>query len=165
MKKVKPRSFKEQNTLFNFQDFKKHRFRFLYFIFIFVLVAFLLTAVVPILWLLITSFKTVGEINSTTYHLFPQVFDITKVARVWQKANFTRYFLNSILVGLGAALCAVLFNGLMAYGVNIVKPKGYKVIHIRSGLLIGFLLLPVSFRSLPGLLLLALRKGIFLMLP
>lgn len=131
MKKVKPRSFKEQNTLFNFQDFKKHRFRFLYFIFIFILVAFLLTAVVPILWLLITSFKTVGEINSTTYHLFPQVFDITKVARVWQKANFTRYFLNSILVGLGAALCAVLFNGLMAYGVNIVKPKGYKVIHIR----------------------------------
>lgn len=121
---------KEQNTLFNFQDFKKHRYRFLYFIFIFVLVAFLLTAVVPIIWLFVTSFKTVSEINSTTYHFFPKEFHISKVIDVWQKANFGRYFLNSIIVGLGAAVCAVLFNGLMAYGINIVKPKGHKVIHI-----------------------------------
>lgn len=131
MKKKQVRTLhkKEQNTLFNFQDFKKHRYRFLYFVFVFVLVAFLLTAIVPILWLLVTSFKTVNEINSTTYHFFPKEFHISKLFEVWQKANFGRYFLNSIIVGLGAAVCAVLFNGLMAYGINIVKPKGYKIIH------------------------------------
>lgn len=120
----------EQNTLFNFQDFKKHRYRFLYFVFVFVLVAFLLTAIIPILWLFITSFKTVDEINSTTYHLFPAEFHLSKVIEVWNKAHFGRYFLNSILVGVGASICAVFFNGLMAYAVNIIKPKGYKVVHI-----------------------------------
>ncbi len=120
----------EQNTLFNFQDFKKHRYRFLYFVFVFILIAFLLTAIIPILWLFITSFKTVDEINSTTYHLFPAEFHISKVAEVWSKAHFGRYFLNSIIVGIGASVCAVLFNGLMAYAVNIIKPKGYKVVHI-----------------------------------
>lgn len=120
----------EQNTLFNFQDFKKHRYRFLYFVFVFVLVAFLLTAIIPILWLFITSFKTVDEINSTTYHLFPAEFHLSKVIEVWNKAHFGRYFLNSILVGVGASVCAVFFNGLMAYAVNIIKPKGYKVVHI-----------------------------------
>lgn len=120
----------EQNTLFNFQDFKKHRYRFLYFVFVFILIAFLLTAIIPILWLFITSFKTVDEINSTTYHLFPAEFHISKVVEVWNKAHFGRYFLNSIIVGIGASVCAVLFNGLMAYAVNIIKPKGYKVVHI-----------------------------------
>lgn len=120
----------EQNTLFNFQDFKKHRYRFLYFVFVFVLVAFLLTAIIPILWLFITSFKTVDEINSTTYHLFPAEFHLSKVIEVWNKAHFGRYFLNSILVGVGASVCAVFFNGLIAYAVNIIKPKGYKVVHI-----------------------------------
>lgn len=120
----------EQNTLFNFQDFKKHRYRFLYFVFVFVLVAFLLTAIIPILWLFITSFKTVDEINSTTYHLFPAEFHLSKVIEVWNKAHFGRYFLNSIFVGVGASVCAVFFNGLMAYAVNIIKPKGYKVVHI-----------------------------------
>lgn len=121
---------KEQNTLFNFQDFKKHRYRFLYFIFVFVLVAFLLTAIIPILWLFITSFKTVDEINSTVYHLFPAEFHLSKVIEVWNKAHFGRYFLNSIIVGIGASVCAVLFNGLMAYAINIIKPKGYRVVHI-----------------------------------
>lgn len=120
----------EQNTLFNFQDFKKHRYRFLYFVFVFILVAFLLTAIIPILWLFITSFKTVDEINSTTYHLFPAEFHIGKVVEVWNKAHFGRYFLNSIIVGVGASVCAVFFNGLMAYAVNIIKPKGYKIVHI-----------------------------------
>lgn len=120
----------EQNTLFNFQDFKKHRYRFLYFVFVFVLVAFLLTAIIPILWLFITSFKTVDEINSTTYHLFPAEFHLSKVIEVWNKAHFGRYFLNSILVGVGASVCAVFFNGLIAYAVNIIKPKGYNVVHI-----------------------------------
>ena len=129
--KKKEKSFKrEQNTLFNFQDFKKNRFKFLYFVFIFVLVAFLLTAITPIIWLLITSFKSVQEINSTQYHLFPETFDITKIFVVWQKINFTKYFLNSIIIGIGSAVCAVVFNGLMAYAVSIIKPKGYKVIHI-----------------------------------
>ena len=132
MKKLRERKLadrKTQNTLFNFQDFKHPVYVILYVICIMVLVIALLTAVTPILWLVITSFKSVQEINATEYHLFPSTFDITKVWKVWTQVSFGKYFLNSILVGFGSAFSAVLFNGLLAYVVAIVKPKGYKVIN------------------------------------
>ncbi len=132
--------------LLNFQDYKKPRFRILYAFFVFILVIALLTAIIPIAWLVITSFKSVTEINSTVYHLFPEVFDISKVVRVWQKVNFSRYFLNSIIVGLGAVVSAVLFNGLLAYVVAIVKPKGYKII---NGLIMTSYMIPAITGIIP----------------
>lgn len=117
------------NGLLNFQDYKKAKYRVVYGIIIFVLVLAVLTALIPIFWLLITSFKTTDELYSNIYHLFPKVFDIRKVAQVWQKANFMRYFLNSAIVAIGAVVCAVVFNGLFAYATTIVKPKGYKIAH------------------------------------
>lgn len=89
------------NGLLNFQDYKKAKYRVVYGIIIFVLVLAVLTALIPIFWLLITSFKTTDELYSNIYHLFPKVFDIRKVAQVWQKANFMRYFLNSAIVAIG----------------------------------------------------------------
>lgn len=127
MSKVKLKN--KTNGLLNFQDYKKVRFRVIYGVIIFLLVLAVLTALIPIFWLMVTSFKTVDEINGNIYHFFPKEFDITKVFRVWQKANFLRYFANSIIVTIGAVVSAVIFNGLLAYAVTIVKPKGHKVVN------------------------------------
>lgn len=117
------------NGLLNFQDYKKVRFKVIYGVIIFLLILAVFTALIPIFWLMVTSFKTVDEINDNVYHFFPKVFDITKVFRVWQKANFLRYFINSIIVTVGAVISSVLFNGLLAYAVTIVKPKGHKIVN------------------------------------
>ena len=90
--------------LLNFSDYKNIGSKIFYGVIIFLLVMFALTAIIPILWLFITSFKTVSEINSPDYHLFPQVFDLKKMLDVWNKVNFGRYYLNTLIVVVGALL-------------------------------------------------------------
>lgn len=117
------------NGLLNFQDYKKTKFKIVYFIFLFLLIIASLTAIIPILWLFLTSFKTVNEINSNNYHLFPESFNIMKLINLWNKLNFGKYYLNTIIVVLGAILCSVIFNGLLAFSTGILKPAGHKIIH------------------------------------
>lgn len=115
--------------LYNFSDYKKKKNRVVYGIFILLLVIFALTAIIPVLWLFITSFKTISEINSTVYHLFPESFDLGKLVRLWNKLNFGKYYLNTLIIVIGAMICAVVFNSLLAYAVGVLKPFGYKVIN------------------------------------
>ena len=129
MKKQKAHLKDKTEGFFNFSDYKKTSFKIIYGIIIFLLIMFALTAIIPILWLLITSFKTVNEINSTDYHLFPKSFDIMKLINLWNKLDFGRYYLNTIIVVLGAVVCSTIFNGLLAYATGILKPAGYKIVN------------------------------------
>ncbi|MGI6644604.1 MAG: carbohydrate ABC transporter permease [Bacilli bacterium] len=131
-KQKKPKNSLKNKRLgvYNFSDYKKPGYKILYGVFIFLLIIFALVAITPILWLFITSFKTVTEINSTNYRLFPEVFNIKKIADVWNKMNLLRYYGNTLIVVAGAIVCSVIFNGLLAYVTGIIKPAGYKVIHV-----------------------------------
>ena len=108
-------------------DYKKVGFRIFYWVIIFFLIVAVLTALTPVLWLFITSFKNAEEMTSIPYKLFPEVFRWSKLGEVWQMLDFGKYFLNTIIVVLGAVVCSVLFNGLLAYAFAIVKPRGYKI--------------------------------------
>ena len=120
----------KRDGLLNFSDYKTIGNKIAYGVFIFLLIMFTLVAIVPILWLFITSFKTVNEINSTEYHLFPEVFDINKLFNLWTKLDFGRYYVNTLIVVVGAVICSVVFNGLLAYAVGVLKPIGYKVVNV-----------------------------------
>ena len=135
--------------LLNFSDYKNIGSKIFYGVIIFLLVMFALTAIIPILWLFITSFKTVSEINSPYYQLFPQVFDLKKMLDVWNKVNFGRYYLNTLIVVVGAVICSVVFNGLLAYAVGVLKPFGYKVIN--ALVLLGYMV-PAALAIFPLLM-------------
>jgi multiple sugar transport system permease protein len=135
--------------LLNFSDYKNIGSKIFYGVIIFLLVMFALTAIIPILWLFITSFKTVSEINSPDYQLFPQVFDLKKMLDVWNKVNFGRYYLNTLIVVVGAVICSVVFNGLLAYAVGVLKPFGYKVIN--ALVLLGYMV-PAALAIFPLLM-------------
>ena len=110
-------------------DYKKTGFRVLYGAIIFVLLVAVLTALIPVLWLFLSSFKDASELTSTPYHFFPKAFDIKKLAEVWNMLDFWKYFLNTVIVVIGAVICSVFFNGLLAYAFAIVKPKGWKIFY------------------------------------
>ncbi len=128
----------KRDGLLNFSDYKTIGNKIAYGVFIFLLIMFTLVAIVPILWLFITSFKTVNEINSTEYHLFPEVFDINKLFNLWTKLDFGRYYVNTLIVVVGAVICSVVFNGLLAYAVGVLKPIGYKVVNVL--VLLGYMI-------------------------
>ena len=152
----------KRDGLLNFSDYKTIGNKIAYGVFIFLLIMFALTALVPILWLFITSFKTVNEINSTEYHLFPEIFDINKLFNLWSKLDFTRYYVNTFIVVVGAVICSVVFNGLLAYAVGVLKPIGYKFVNVL--ILLGYMI-PSALAMFPLLMQLSELKLIDSYLP
>lgn len=115
--------------ILNFTDYKKARGKITYIVLIAFLVLCLSISVFPPIWLFISSFKEASELYSVPYKFLPNKFDFTKIYTVWKYLNFTRYLSNSLIVIVGACICSVLFNGLLAYSVSIIKPIGYKVVY------------------------------------
>lgn len=97
-----------------------------------------LVAVFPAIWVFLASFKDIREFNRNVT-IFPETFDFSKIAETWNAFKFTKYYRNSLIAVAGAALSAVVFNGLLAYGLAILKPKGHK---IAMGLVMWSLLIP-----------------------
>ncbi len=116
--------------LMNFSDYKKKRHVFDYWALITLLVIFVIVALTPILWLFISSFKAPNEINAVNYTLFPKNWNFQQFAEIWEKCGLTDIFLNTLVVVIGAVICGVVFNSLLAYAVAILKPQGYQVIHV-----------------------------------
>jgi len=97
-----------------------------------------IVSVFPALWVFLASFKDIKEFNRNVT-IFPDTFDFNKIKETWNAFNFTKYYINSFIHVIGAAICAIIFNGLLAYGLAILKPKGHKV---AMGLVMWSLLIP-----------------------
>ncbi len=117
------------NGLLNFSDYKKKRNVFSYWALIALLIIFVLIALLPIFWLFVSSFKAPNEINSVNYTLFPKEWNFAQFIEIWEKCGLTDVFLNTFVVVIGAVICGVVFNSLLAYVIAILKPYGYKVVH------------------------------------
>lgn len=94
----------------------------------------------PALWVFLASFKDIKEFK-TNVTIFPSHFDFKVFLKTWNELKFLNYYMNSLILVAGCTVCAVIFNGLIAYGLGVLKPKGYKVIH---GLVMWSLLIPAT---------------------
>lgn len=98
----------------------------------------LVIAIFPVIWVVFGSFKDIAELrNSTT--ILPKSFDLTGIIGTWKDLKFTRYYINSAISAAGSIVCAVVFNGLLAYVLAIVKPRGHRIIF---GLVMWAMLIP-----------------------
>lgn len=102
----------------------------IYFINLTILIIISLICLLPVLWLVMTSFKSVKEIYQTPPTLFPANFDIMKIARVWKKVNFVKYYKNSFLLCGGDIVFDIVLSGLAGYVLSRLRPKGIKAVQI-----------------------------------
>lgn len=119
----------KKDGILNFMDYKKTRYRICYLVFLLFLITIGIIALFPVIWVVLSSFKDVQEFYSKEFHLIPQKVDFKKIAEVWETLQVGKYYLNSIYIVFGAVVCSIVFNGLLAYVLAILKPKGYKVIY------------------------------------
>lgn len=130
-KKIKKTTLRNKTDgIFNFMDYKKIRYKTIYTILIILLVVTTLIALFPVIWVILSSFKDVKEFYSKDFTLFPKKINFQKVGEVWNDLNVGKYYLNSLYVVIGSVFCSIIFNGLLAYVVSILKPKGSQVIYI-----------------------------------
>lgn len=84
-------------------------------------------ALFPVFWLVCSALKTIKEFAGTT-QILPKNPDWTGWVDTWKSLGFTKYYVNSAITVAGGVVCAVVFNGLLAYVLAILKPRGYKVV-------------------------------------
>ncbi|MGJ6980462.1 carbohydrate ABC transporter permease [Aestuariimicrobium soli] len=110
-----------------------------------VLVLWSLVVVLPMLWTLMTSFKTTREIFISPFS-WPSSFNVSNYTAAWNTAGIGDYFLNTIVV-VGCALFLVMLLGAMcAYVLARFEFPGSRIIYY---VLLAGLMLPIFLAIVP----------------
>ncbi|AGB17937.1 carbohydrate ABC transporter permease [Thermoanaerobacterium thermosaccharolyticum] len=126
-------------------DIKKRNVRVGYYLLILVSCIMVIIALIPIIWIFLSGFKTLNEfVNESTF--LPKTYDIKKFVKTWQLLKFGKYYLNSFYSVIGSAIFAVICNGLLAYGISKVRPSGSKLIFT---LIMWSLMIPATTSIVP----------------
>ena len=112
---------------------------------IFLCILTVVVAVFPLVWVTLAGFKNLKEFVSST-SIIPESFSPEPFATTWSQLGIAKNYLNSLISVAGSVVCALVFNGLLGYGIGILKPKGYKVV---KRLVLLSLLMPATISIVP----------------
>ncbi|WP_435620715.1 carbohydrate ABC transporter permease [Thermoanaerobacterium thermosulfurigenes] len=81
----------------------------------------MIIALFPLLWLVITSFKSTGEILSIPPTILPKKFTFESYYEIWWKQPFKIYILNSLKISILSTLISIFVASLAGYGFAVIK--------------------------------------------
>jgi len=111
------------------KDLRKPGGMTVYILFFLIAIVVALVSIIPPLWILLSGFKDIKEIYATPPTFVPQSFHPENFALTWQKLDFGVNYLNSFILIVGACICSVFFNGLLAYVLSKLRPRGHKFVY------------------------------------
>lgn len=106
-----------------------------------------LVSLVPFVYMISTSLKTIGEALGTQF--FPEVPQWENYIVAWERANFSKYFFNSIKITAISLLGSVSISTLAAYGFARIKFPGRDLIF---GILLSTMMIPAMVTIIPNFL-------------
>ncbi len=105
---------------------------------------------VPMLWIVVTSFKSTGAIFAG--RIIPRLSDLTFTGyqQVWQFSPFLTFFRNSTITALGVTALALVVSSPAAYGLSKYPVRGRRslVIAILTSQMLPPVLILVPFYTL-----------------
>jgi multiple sugar transport system permease protein len=93
-----------------------------------ILVLMCLLYVAPFYWMIATSLKTSQELTAFPPTLWPRGLNWHNYIDAVRYIPFLRFFLNSLILTIGATIGAVVSNSLIAYGFSRIEWKGREVL-------------------------------------
>jgi ABC-type glycerol-3-phosphate transport system permease component len=111
----------------------------------FALIAWVVVIVAPMLWVLMSSFKTTQQIFGSPFGL-PTSFNFDNYVSAWTTASIGNYFVNTVIVVGGALVIVMLLGSMCAYVLARYEFKGSKVIYY---LMLAGLTFPVFLAVVP----------------
>lgn len=111
-----------------------------------VLIALVATTVLPLLWMLLSSFKSNAEITSISPTFIPKVFVIKNFLNVQKNFNFFRYFANSIFVTM-VVMCVVIYTSTIS-GFVFAKYE-FKGKNVLFSIILGTMMIPWCVTIIP----------------
>lgn len=106
-----------------------------------------LISLVPFVYMMSTSLKTIGEALGTKF--FPSVPQWGNYLVAWERANFSKYFFNSLKITGISLLGSVTISVLAAYGFARIDFPGRDLIF---GILLSTMMIPAMVTIIPNFL-------------
>ncbi|MGN6711916.1 carbohydrate ABC transporter permease [Anaerocolumna jejuensis] len=131
---------KKEDGVVRFYDLHSKRTKTLLIIIYIICFAIIIASLFPPVWVFLASFKDIREFRRSAT-ILPSHFDFSTFSKTWNDLKFAKFYINSSISVAGSVVCAVIFNGLIAYVIGILKPKGHKVVF---GLVMWSLLIPTT---------------------
>ncbi|MDH5506514.1 MAG: carbohydrate ABC transporter permease [Anaerolineae bacterium] len=106
-----------------------------------------LIALVPFLWMVSTSFMSLGEAQGVA--IIPSEIHLENYAVAWERGEFTEYFVNSIYITIITLAGELTFSILAAYAFARMRFPGRDMIF---GLLLTTMMIPGMVTIIPNFL-------------
>lgn len=97
---------------------------------------------VPILFVILTAFKTDPEISITNFRWLPSSFNLDSFVQAWKMGDWPTYFKNSVFVTLIVVGGSLIVNSLAGYAFARLKFRGREFLFMI--VLVGMMVSPQS---------------------
>ena len=92
--------------------------KYIFLVFVSIIVLF------PLIWLVMTAFKTRAEIFSEPFRLIPRNFRFSNFTTAWSWAPFGAYYINTVITSLGLLLIQLFVVTMAAYSFARIEFPG-----------------------------------------
>jgi N-acetylglucosamine transport system permease protein len=110
-----------------------------------VLTIWSIVVILPMLWVLLSSFKTTTEIFASPFAL-PKVWNFNNYVNAWTTSGIGSFFFNTIIVVFGALILTMLFGSMSAYVLARFQFPGSRAIYY---LMLAGLTFPIFLAIVP----------------
>lgn len=117
-----------------------------------VVLAAIMAAILPLIWMASTSLKPEGQILSYPPRWLPTTPTIENYTSVLRRFAFGRWTLNSIIVAVAATALVVVVDALAGYALARLRSRGSDLLF---ALIVSMLLVPIQVTVIPLFLLFA----------
>ena len=101
---------------------------------------------VPVIYIISSSFKPMNELFTTTPSFFPKNWTISNYKGALATGDFPRYIFNSFVVAITSTILAVVINSMSGYALAKFRFKGDAVIMI---VILSTIMLPLEIIMVP----------------
>jgi multiple sugar transport system permease protein len=117
-----------------------------------ILTLYAIVTIIPFLWALSSSFKSLEEIVSGTINFIPKDFTLENYKTIFIKQElFPRWLFNSVFVGVSVTLLNLLFNSMAGYALARLSFPGKKTLFV---MILAILMIPGQVTMIPNYLIL-----------
>jgi ABC-type glycerol-3-phosphate transport system permease component len=109
-------------------------------------VALTMVSVFPLYWMLVSSFKSQAEILLSVPTLWPREFHFENYITVFNRAHFSTYYLNTLILTVGILVVQVITGILAAYGFSKGRFRGRNILFI---IVLGAMMIPLQVTFIP----------------
>lgn len=100
----------------------------------------------PFIWMILSSFKTNTEFLTGAPNPIPEVFQWDNYVRAWTSANFSSYFVNTVIFTIATVFIVLVLSALTGYVLGRIQFPGRKAIII---IVVAIMFIPKGYTIIP----------------